>query len=311
MKKILVAGSINMDIVAKSAHLPRPGETVFGEELHYIPGGKGSNQAVAASRLAENVHLIGKLGQDPFGKSLTAFLKEEQLNLEYLFYSETHRTGVALINVDQQSQNSITVISGSNFQLSEQDVELCEINKSDVVVSVFEIPQSTILHLFKRAKQANAKTILNPAPAKLFVNELLETVDYLIINETELAFYANQDEVSEDVETIAQYASDLCKKPGQTIIITLGSKGVICVFGKEIISVPGIKVEAIDTTGAGDCFTGAFAVAISEQMPIDEALKFANAAASLSVQKLGPSTSMPYRQQVVTALQIKKYTSSR
>jgi len=311
MKKILVAGSINMDIVAKSAHLPRPGETVFGEELHYIPGGKGSNQAVAASRLAENVYLIGKLGQDPFGKSLTAFLKEEQLNLEYLFYSETHPTGVALINVDQQSQNSITVISGSNFQLSEQDVELCEINKSDVVVSVFEIPQSTILHLFKRAKQANAKTILNPAPANLFVNELLETVDYLIINETELAFYANQDEVSEDVETIAQYASDLCKKPGQTIIITLGSKGVICVFGKEIISVPGIKVEAIDTTGAGDCFTGAFAVAISEQMPIDEALKFANAAASLSVQKLGPSTSMPYRQQVVTALQIKKYTSSR
>ena len=302
MGKILVAGSINMDIVAKMEKLPRPGETVFGDELHYIPGGKGSNQAVAASRLGKNVYLVGKLGQDVFGNSLTSFLKEEQLNLDYLFYSETHPTGVALINVDQQSENSITVISGSNFQLSKQDVEPIEILEGDVVVSVFEIPQPTILHLFKKANQVNAKTILNPAPAKPFINGLLETVDYLIVNETELAFYVNQDKVSDDIETIAQYASELRNKPGQIIIVTLGAKGVVCVFDEEVIQVPGIEVTAVDTTGAGDCFTGAFAVAVSENMPIVKALQFANTAASFSVQKLGASTSMPYRQQIEDAL---------
>jgi ribokinase len=302
MQKILVAGSINMDIVAKIEHLPRPGETVFGDELHYIPGGKGSNQAVAASRLGKNVYLIGKLGQDIFGDSLATILEEEQLNLEYLFYSKSHPSGVALINVDKQSENSITVISGSNFQLSEQDVEQCEINEGDVVVSVFEIPQSTIKHLFKKANLANAKTILNPALAKLIRNELLETVDYLIINETELAFYTNQKKVNEDIETITQYASEFRMRPSQTIIITLGSKGAICISGEDVIYVPGIKVEAIDTTGAGDCFTGAFEVAVSEQMLIDQAIIFANKAASLSVQKLGASTSMPYRQQVEDTL---------
>ncbi len=302
MNKILVAGSINMDIVARMVHLPRTGETVFGDELHYIPGGKGSNQAVAASRLGENVYLIGKLGQDVFGKSLTAFLEEEQLNLDYLFFSETYPTGVALINVDQQSENSITVISGSNFQLSEQDVGHIEIDKGDVVVSVFEIPQPTILHLFKKAKRANAKTILNPAPASPFINELLEAVDYLIINETELAFFSDQDKVNTDIESITQCASELCKKSDRTIIVTLGPKGVICVSANEIIKVAGNRVDAIDTTGAGDCFTGAFAVAISEQIPIVKALEFANTAASLSVQKLGASTSMPYRQQVEDAL---------
>ena len=127
-------------------------------------------------------------------------------------------------------------------------------------------------------------------------------MDYLIINETELAFFSKQDKVSEDIEIITQYAAELCKKPGQTIIVTLSSKGVICVSGEKVIKVSGVTVEAIDTTGAGDCFTGAFAVAISERMPITKALEFANTAASLSVQKLGASPSMPYRQQVEDVL---------
>ena len=302
MGKILVAGSINMDIVARMENLPRPGETVFGNELHYIPGGKGSNQAVAASRLGENTFLIGKLGKDAFGKFLADFLGQEQLNLDYLFYSATHPTGVALINVDQQSENSITVVSGSNFQLSEQDVENITIREDDVVVSVFEIPQPAIRYLFNKANHVNAKTVLNPAPAKPFLDGLLETVDYLILNEVELAFYSGQDEESEDIEIITEYASKLIKRPTQTIIVTLGSKGVICISGNETIHVDGINVDAIDTTGAGDCFTGAFAVAISEKMNIREALEFANTAASLSVQKLGASTSMPYRKQVEDAL---------
>lgn len=298
MSKIIVAGSINMDIVAEVKSQPRPGETIFGHDLHYIPGGKGSNQAVAASRLGENVYLVGKLGRDAFGNSLTDFLKNESLNLDYLFYSEDHPTGIALITVDENSENSIIVISGSNFQLSTEDIEEIALNEDDVVVSVFEIPQTTIKYLFERARQSGAKTVLNPAPATAFIDGLLETVDYLIVNETELAFFSGHDETGEDINMIVQQAQQLRKFDGQTIIVTLGSKGVVCVNAEDSLRIEGISVKAIDTTGAGDCFTGAFAVAIAEQMPIDKALQFANRAASISVQRLGASTSMPTRSEV-------------
>jgi len=302
MNKILVAGSINMDIVARMEKLPRPGETVFGTDLHYIPGGKGSNQAVAASRLGGSTYLIGKLGRDSFGKDLANFLEGEQINRDFLFWSETHPTGVALINLDQESENSITVVSGSNFQLKEKDLEQVVVEDGCVVVSVFEIPQPTILDLFEKANRVGAKTILNPAPAKPFIDGLLKTVDYLIVNETELAFFSGTDEVTEDLGKIVKNAKDLRMRPDQVIIVTLGSNGAICICDKEAIQVDGIKVDAVDTTGAGDCFTGAFAVAISEQKTIKEALDFANTAASLSVQKLGASTSMPDRAQVDVVL---------
>jgi len=302
MSNIIIAGSINMDIVTKAEHLPRPGETVFGNELHYIPGGKGSNQAVAASRLGESVYLVGKLGKDMFGQSLTNFLRNEQLKLDFLFYSDTHPTGVALIAVDGQSENSIIVVSGSNYQLSENDIENVNIGKNDVVVSVFEIPQPTIKHIFQKAHQANAKTILNPAPAAQFIDGLLATVDYLIVNETELAFFSNQDQVSDDIEITAQYAKQIRHHSDQTMIVTMGVKGIVCISGDQIIQIDGIKVNAVDTTGAGDCFTGAFAAAISEQMSLEDALVFANTAASISVQHLGAATSMPVREDVENEL---------
>lgn len=302
MDKIFVAGSINMDIVVRLKELPRPGETIFGNDLHYIPGGKGCNQAVATSRLGKTTYLIGKLGKDEFGNSLVNFLFDEEIKLDYLFFSDTHPTGVALISVDQYSENSITVISGSNYQLTEQDVEQVQIEKGDVVVSVFEIPQPTILHLFERAKLANAITVLNPSPAKPFLDGLLETVDYLIVNEVELAFFSGMKKVSEEENIIVNYAKKIRKKPSQTIIVTLGAKGVICISGNDVINLTGIKVNPVDTTGAGDCFSGAFASAISEQMEITRAIKFANVAASYSVQKLGASTSMPYRKQVENAI---------
>lgn len=298
MGKIIVAGSINMDIVARIEHLPKPGETVFGNNLLYIPGGKGSNQAVAASRLGKNVFLVGKLGNDLFGRSLTDFLSKEQLRLDFLFHSDTHPTGVALITVDDHSENSIVVISGSNYQLSESDVENVNVSENDVVVSVFEIPQPTIKYLFQKAHKVNAKTILNPAPAADFIEDLHEMVDYLIVNETELAYFSNQSQASDDTDIIVQFARQIRHHPDQTIIVTLGSKGLVCITGDKIIRLDGLSVNAIDTTGAGDCFTGAFAVAISEQMQLEDALKFANMAASISVQHLGASTSMPGRNDV-------------
>lgn len=302
MTKIIVAGSINMDIVAQVQAHPKPGETIFGHDLHYIPGGKGSNQAVAASRLSNNVYLVGKLGRDAFGSALTEFYGNEALKLDYLSYSEEHPTGIALITVDAQSENSIIVISGSNFQVSENDVDAVPLNADDVAVSVFEIPQTTIKHLFKRAKAVGAKTVLNPAPATRAIDGLLEMVDYLIVNETELAFYAGQDDVSDDIATLIQQAQALRHHDAQTIIVTLGAKGMLCITADDAMHIEGIAVKAIDTTGAGDCFTGAFAVAISEGKTLQDALKFANKAASISVQRLGASTSMPTRDEVEETL---------
>jgi len=302
MSKIIVAGSINMDIVARMEHLPKPGETVLGNDLHYIPGGKGNNQAVAASRLGENVYLVGKLGNDMFGESLTDFFGKEQLKLDFLFRSDTHPTGVALITVDDQSENTVVVISGSNFQLTENDVEQVNLRENDVVVSVFEIPQTTIKYLFQRAKHVQAKTILTPAPATQFIDGLLETVDFLIVNETELAFFSSQSQISNDAEVIVQSAKQLRHHAEQTIIVTLGAKGIVCINQDEVFRIDGISVDAVDTTGAGDCFSGAFAVAISEKMSLENALVFANTAASISVQHLGAATSMPSRDSVENEL---------
>jgi len=302
MSNIIVAGSINMDIVTRIERLPRPGETLFGDELHYIPGGKGSNQAIAASRLGKSVYLVGKLGNDPFGKSLTDFLNNEKIKLDFLFCSDTHPTGVALITVNNQSENTIIVISGSNSQLTKGDVEQININRNDVVMSVFEIPQLTIKYLFARARDANAKTILTPAPATKFIDGLLEIVDILIVNETELAFFSEKDQVSEDIDIVTESARQIRHDPAQTIIVTLGAKGIVCIHEDDIIRIKGIPVEAVDTTGAGDCFAGAFAVAISEQMTLKDALVFANSAASISVQHLGAATSMPNRGDVENIL---------
>lgn len=295
MGKIVVAGSINMDVVAQTATHPRPGETVFGHKLHYIPGGKGSNQAVAASRLSDHVYLVGKLGRDPFGDSLTQFLSDERLSLDYLRYSDDKPTGVALITVNEASENTIVVISGSNFELSVEDVRAMPLDPDDVVVSVFEIPQETIKALFSRAKDVGATTILNPAPATDFIDGLLPLVDYLIVNETELATFADSEIVNEDPEHIHALVKRFRASTAQTIIVTLGAKGVICVHNDDLIQIAGRSVKAIDTTGAGDCFTGAFATACFENMPLRDAIQFANKAAALSVQKLGASSSMPYR----------------
>lgn len=296
--KIIVAGSINMDVVTRAERHPKPGETIFGSDLHFIPGGKGSNQAVAAGRLSEQVHLVGKLGRDAFGSSLETFLQGEGLNLDHLLFDAEAPSGTAIIVVDDHSENTIVVVSGSNYALTEVDVEQIDISAEDIVVSVFEIPQETIRALFKKAAAVGATTILNPAPAVDFIPELQATVSYLVLNETELAFFAGADSAPDDPEMLKNLALQLRAHDEQTIIITLGAKGVLAVKGDEVVHIEGRSVDAVDTTGAGDCFVGALSVALFEQQPLEQALRFANTAASLSVQKLGASASMPYRADV-------------
>ena len=298
MGKIIVVGSINMDVVGLTQKLPQPGETVIGAELHYFPGGKGSNQAVAASRLGDQVYLAGKLGKDGFGKSMQEFLEQENLILDYLTFSDSAPTGIALITVDAKSENTIVVIPGSNGELDHSDIDAIPLNRGDIVVCQFEIPQETIFRLFKRATANNATTILNPAPAATFVPGLLELTDCLVVNETELAFLTDSEIAEDDFDKLKTQALKLqvCNK--QKVVVTLGAKGIVCLQDNDLIEERGLNVKAVDTTGAGDCFVGAFAVALADGRTLEHALRFANVAAALSVQKMGASTSMPQRTEV-------------
>ena len=287
----MVLGSINMDIVARTAHHPRPGETVPGHNLNYYPGGKGSNQAVAASRLYDDVHLIGKLGQDAFGQKMHTFLQEQNLQLEKLMFSESDPTGIALIILDEHSENTIVVVSGSNSCIKPEELVDIRLEKGDVIISQFEVPPLAIYELFKQARTQQAITVLNAAPAAPMPTKLLPLVDYLIVNETELAFFANA-KLGEG-EVLVQQAQAIRASDQQNVIVTLGAQGSLCVSGDDVVMVPGFQVEVVDTTGAGDCFVGALAASIASNQNLVDALYFANAAAALSVQKEGASPSMP------------------
>jgi ribokinase len=304
MTHLLVAGSINMDVVARAHHIPQPGETVFGSALHFIPGGKGANQAVAAARLGGKVSLAGKLGMDAFGQQLRTFLQSEALDLTYLHHTDAAPTGTALITVSDDSENVIVVVPGSNSLLSPQDLASPPIYANDLVAAVFEIPQHSILALFQRARQAGARTLLNPAPAAPFIDGLLPLVDVLVINESELALIAGTTDIPTTLDAAQTLMQTLSLQPHQTLVVTLGKHGALAHHNHQMVHMPAHRVKAVDTTGAGDCFCGALGVALCEGRPLTDALAFANAAAALSVQHLGASASMPTRAQVDAFMEI-------
>lgn len=302
MGRIWVAGSINMDVVARTQRHPQPGETIFGRDLRYIPGGKGSNQAVAASRLGEGVGLVGRLGRDPFGSALHDFLKGERLDLQYLRFSEETASGIALIVVSEASENTIVVVSGSNSEVSPADVDAVPLQRGDIVGAVFEVPQETILSFFRRARQVGARTVLNPAPAGPFIQGLLDEVDVLVVNETELAQLSGSAKAGETPEQIRSQAASLRSRDSQIVVVTLGARGAVALNGDSMVVVEGRRVKAVDTTGAGDCYVGALEVALNEGMQLEDALRFANTAASISVTRVGASASLPTRDEVNAAL---------
>lgn len=301
MGRVFVAGSINMDVVATADRHPRVGETVAGKQVLYFPGGKGANQAVAASRLGARTTLIGRLGKDAFGAELRAFLGAQGVDLGSVREADTH-SGTAIITV-AESDNTIVVIPGSNAQVGAEDVRAVPLAKGDVAVSQFEIPLPTIAAFFARAREAGATTVLNPAPAQKMSSGLLALVDILVLNETELGFLAGV-ELSEDdtAARIIDVARKLQAHEDQTICVTLGKRGVLALAGSEELSVAGRAVKAVDTTGAGDCFVGALAAQLAKGTPLRAALTFANAAASISVQRMGAGPSMPTAAEVAAVL---------
>ncbi|WP_448042221.1 ribokinase [Bradyrhizobium liaoningense] len=302
MGRVFVAGSINMDVVATADRHPRVGETVAGRQVLYFPGGKGANQAVAASRLGARTTLIGRLGKDSFGGELKAFLGEQGIDLGYVVETAEAHTGTAIITV-AEADNTIVVIPGANGLVATDDVDVVPLLAGDVAVSQFEIPLPAIAAFFRRARAAGATTLLNPAPAQAMSRELLALVDILVLNETELGFLARSElSESDEAARIIAAASQLQAREDQTICVTLGKRGVLALAGREEIAVPGRAVKALDTTGAGDCFVGALAAQLADDVPLRAALAFANAAASISVQRMGAGPSMPTAAEVAAVL---------
>ncbi len=285
--RVIVVGSINMDVVARAPHQPAVGETVLGTGLSFVPGGKGANQAVAASRLAAPTELVARVGDDAFADVLLAFLSEEKVGTDGVHRQPGVATGAALIVVDEAGDNSIVVVLGANDTLTVADVDDVPVERDDVVVLQFELALDVVDATLSRAQARGARTILNPAPARTASPELLGRADFLVVNQGELAFFAQTEDVVPGLEALRQ-------RPDQVVVATLGAAGATALIGTEVVRVPGHTVPVVDTTGAGDCFVGALAAALCSWAEVDEALHFANLAASLAVQRLGAGRAMPY-----------------
>ena len=293
MGRVFVAGSINMDVVATADRHPLVGETVAGNAVLYFPGGKGANQAVAAAKLGAPTTLIGRLGTDAFGQQLRAFLAAQGVDLAHLTDTAEAHTGTALITI-ANADNTIVVVPGANALVSAEDVGAPVLAKGDIAVSQFEIPLPTIAAFFKRARAAGATTILNPAPATRFGRELLDLVDILVLNETELGLLAGTElRDTDDDNSFIEAVRLLPSNRDQIVCVTLGSRGVLAMIDGQPSLIPGRKVKAVDTTGAGDCLVGALAAQLADGKAIRDALAYANAAASICVQRMGAAPSMP------------------
>jgi ribokinase len=294
VSRVFVVGSINMDVVATADRHPRSGETVTGEELHFFPGGKGANQAVAAHRADAETRLVGRLGEDDFGDRLEAFLRDAGLDLDHVEREPKLPTGTALVTV-AGSQNTIVVVPGANGALRPGDVQALPIAPGDVVVAQFEVPLETVEAALRHGRKEGATIVLNPSPAIPCSPRLLELADVLVVNETELRFFSDaQTDALEGEGDIAAAARGLRARDSQVIVTTLGADGAVTVDREEVIRIEGRRVDAVDSTGAGDCFTGNLAAELSRRAPVSVALTTANVAASLCVQSFGAGPSMPW-----------------
>lgn len=297
MKKILVVGSLNMDLVVRVQNLPKLGETILGDAFYENPGGKGANQAVAAARLGAHVSMIGKIGKDAYGTALLENLKKNDIDTDGIIISDVI-TGRAVIEVDSMGNNNIVVIPGSNMELTKEDIdEKREImENSDIVILQQEIPINTVEYVLKQAKKSGKITILNPAPAQKIEDDILKLVDYLILNETELELITGNDTIKD--EEYPNIINDLQERGSKNIILTLGEKGGIYSEEDEINTYKALKVKAVDTTAAGDSFIGAFALKLAEEAKTEEAVNFAVAVSALTVTKIGAQQSLPTKTEV-------------
>ncbi len=297
MKKIIVVGSANTDMVVKIDKHPLPGETRLGGDFFMNAGGKGANQAVAAARLGGKVAFVAKVGNDIFGKQTLDGLTNEQIDTSHVFIDETAPSGTALIIVNAEGENSIVVASGANAKLSVDDVSsIAELTDTAFILMQLETPIETIAAVINTARKNGIHVILNPAPAQQLSNTILEGLFLIVPNESEASILTGI--TVTDLETASKAADVLLQKGVSHVIITLGKQGAYFKSSFKELLIPAPIVTAIDTTAAGDTFCGALTVALSEGKNWEDAIRFAIAAASLSVTRLGAQSSVPFRNEI-------------
>ena len=295
---IIVVGSSNMDLVVKAPRIPAVGETILGEDFLMIPGGKGANQAVAAAKLGAEVYFIAKLGNDIFGEQSLANFEKEGIHTDYVTRTGEAPSGVALITVDRAGDNVIVVAPGANGILSPGDVETAQsvVASSGALVAQLEIPLETVECVARLASRSDVPFILDPAPAQKLSAQLLEMVDVLTPNETEARILTGLEVTDDSSARLA--AGKLLALGVEMVVLTLGAKGVLLADNTSMEFIPAVKVDAVDTTAAGDAFTGALAVGLARGEALREAAVFANHVAALSVMTMGAQSSMPGAGQV-------------
>lgn len=293
---ILVIGSLNMDLIVRTPHIPAPGETILGHTFSTAPGGKGANQAVAAAKLGAPVKMIGRVGADDFGKTLRSQLSAVGVDAQFVVEDAETATGVALISVDDAGQNSIIVVPGANGRVPRRDIDNARevIRSARVVVAQLEIPLDTVAYAMRAARDAGALTILNPAPARPLPRELVQDSEVIVPNETEAAQLTGI--AVSDAASATDAARALQEMGARSVIVTLGDKGALWLDAQgNAQHVPPFAIQAVDTTAAGDAFIGALAAARARDQDWETSLRMASAAGALTATKLGAQPSLPTR----------------
>lgn len=296
--RIVVLGSSNTDLIVRVPHIPQPGETILGGKFVTAAGGKGANQAVAAARAGGEVTFVARVGDDRFGQEAVAGFIRDAIHVRHVRRERRCPSGVALIFVAANGQNSIAVAPGANARLTAADARRAraELERADVLVAQLEVPLAAVAEAVRLAARAGVPVILNPAPAAKLPPTLLRLVSVLTPNESEARLLTGVNVT--DVASAARAARRLHSSGVQTVILTLGRRGAFLSRGRQQELVAGFRVKALDTTAAGDVFNGALAVALAERKSLSEAARFANAAAALSVTRLGAQPSAPTRSEI-------------
>lgn len=301
--KIAVLGSINMDIVVKCMRLPTPGETITGHAALEIPGGKGANQAVSASRAGGRVAMIGRLGDDGFAETLWNTLKHDHINTDHVIRTRSSASGIAIVAVEDSGENSIMVVPGANGQVTPTDVDQAAttISAADILLLQLEVPIDAVEHAMCIAADANVPVILDPAPMLDTVSDTLMRADVICPNQGETATLVGHP--IDSVEAAITAVPLLHQRGAKQVIITMGSMGTIVSDGKTIDCIPPFKIAAKDTTAAGDAFAGALAVRLGQSASLMDAAIFASAAGAIAATRLGAQPAMPRREEIEQLVQ--------
>ncbi|MEI7846870.1 MAG: ribokinase [Chloroflexota bacterium] len=304
MNEIAIIGSLNMDLLVKTDHMPVGGETLHGDEFHMIPGGKGGNQAVAVARMGGQAVIFGRVGKDRFGDALSQSLAADQVDISHILVDAQAPTGVALIVVEGNGENRIIVVGGANRKVSPADILAQEdvLRQASMLILQFEIPLEVVESVLLLGQRYAIPLMVNAAPAYALATDLIALIDYLVVNEHEAATMSGLKVV--DVESARQAARKLREYGARVVIITLGALGALAVGPEGEDYVPGFSVPALDTTAAGDAFIGGLAVALNgAQSSLAQKVRFANATGAITATRLGAQSSLPTRAEVLAFLE--------